>query len=479
MKKLLLVALLLITGLGQCPDDSKADSICVDCDASAITTTLVDAGDFPGADIGEKINNAIDSFASGKEGTVYVPPSAWCGASYSTMISLDKPVTVIFPGSTCQATYTGTTAALKQTGAGSKGKTVGFGVTESGNANSNVDGILIDATDAMLSDCGHSWFRITATVRHGVNLEAKNNGIFQCNFSNGRITSPGGDNLIIDTTGSAKANSNAFNKLTLSSTPASHNSIRSADGLANVFRDVYIQAGNATAQAIYDSADYSLYENVTIDADMTLGVKTDAGNHIFLGLQNNATGTKESITSTGKLFKVNLDGTLMALDGAVGTPSITFTSDPDTGLYWTTSGTMFFAGNGTAGFQFASDGANIGTGQIKWAASVGGTKDVVLTRDAAGSLHLTNNTDAQDTVFGIWADRGDDAADKFSFTSSAANTLVIKNNTTTLWTMTSAGELNIVTISGDGSGKVVCIKSDGNLGTCTSAVGAGGTCTCS
>lgn len=43
---------------------------------------------------------------------------------------------------------------------------------------------------------------------------------------------------------------------------------------------------------------------------------------------------------------------------------------------------------------------------------------------------------------------------------------------------TVTGELNVSGVSGDGSGKVVCIKSDGNMGTCSSAVGAGGTCTC-
>lgn len=41
------------------------------------------------------------------------------------------------------------------------------------------------------------------------------------------------------------------------------------------------------------------------------------------------------------------------------------------------------------------------------------------------------------------------------------------------------GEVDIASVSGDGTGKVVCIKSDGNLGTCTTTVGAGGTCTCS
>jgi len=41
------------------------------------------------------------------------------------------------------------------------------------------------------------------------------------------------------------------------------------------------------------------------------------------------------------------------------------------------------------------------------------------------------------------------------------------------------GDVNITSVSGDGSGKVVCIKADGNLGTCSDAPGAGGTCTCS
>lgn len=40
------------------------------------------------------------------------------------------------------------------------------------------------------------------------------------------------------------------------------------------------------------------------------------------------------------------------------------------------------------------------------------------------------------------------------------------------------GETNISGISGDGAGKAVCIKSDGNLGTCSDAVGGDGTCTC-
>ncbi len=40
------------------------------------------------------------------------------------------------------------------------------------------------------------------------------------------------------------------------------------------------------------------------------------------------------------------------------------------------------------------------------------------------------------------------------------------------------GESRITGISGDGTGKAVCIKSDGNLGTCTDAPNASGVCTC-
>ncbi len=40
------------------------------------------------------------------------------------------------------------------------------------------------------------------------------------------------------------------------------------------------------------------------------------------------------------------------------------------------------------------------------------------------------------------------------------------------------GEVDMIGVSGDGTGKVVCIKADGNLGTCSSVVASGGTCTC-
>ncbi len=41
------------------------------------------------------------------------------------------------------------------------------------------------------------------------------------------------------------------------------------------------------------------------------------------------------------------------------------------------------------------------------------------------------------------------------------------------------GEVNMASVSGDGTGKAVCVKADGNLGTCTDAPNGSGVCTCS
>lgn len=84
-----------------------------------------------------------------------------------------------------------------------------------------------------------------------------------------------------------------------------------------------------------------------------------------------------------------------------------------------------------------------------------------------------------DATIELKADDNDDANDKIILRSTASdNDFDILNNTTTILSVTSTGELTVPGISSDGSGKTVCIKSDGRLGTCSSVVGADGTCTC-
>lgn len=40
------------------------------------------------------------------------------------------------------------------------------------------------------------------------------------------------------------------------------------------------------------------------------------------------------------------------------------------------------------------------------------------------------------------------------------------------------GELKFTGVSSDGNGKGLCVKSDGNIGTCSTALNASGVCTC-
>lgn len=479
MKRLLLVLSLLFFAL-----PSYADTVCVDCDASSVTSDLVDAGDFPGADIGAKINAAQDEFSATKAGTIIVPPDLWCGESYSTMIVVDTPVHISFPGSKCQAVYTGASAAIKITGAGTRSKITGFGVDETGNANANVDGILLDATDAQLVDCVFEWFCVENAVRHGINLEAKDNGIYRCAFQNGHVITPGGNNVLIDSTGTAKANNVSFTQVGIDTPPDSFNGIRVADGYANSFKDIYIQSGAATAWGIYTTGEYEYFENITLDNTMELGFKIDAGFAVINGIRNNATGTAETISGTGKLTKIDYSGNVvpgvqfLSRDGATAAPGYSFANNTNTGIY-NSSGVMTLT---VLGVDVEAVGLNHSfraAGCFRWSSTSApaGAADVILCRAAAGSLSLTS-VEAADAIFNLWADEGDDTADKFSWTSSATNILTLKNGTTALSNTSATGEVDFVGISSE-TDNVVCVKSDGKLGTCTSVVGVDGTCTCS
>jgi len=88
----------------------------------------------------------------------------------------------------------------------------------------------------------------------------------------------------------------------------------------------------------------------------SLALKTEGADNITLG--TNAT-TRLTIDSSGNS---TFTGSIRAPDGAVGTPSITFSSDTDTGWYWTSSGVMKAAINGSQLLQISSGGLLASTG---------------------------------------------------------------------------------------------------------------------
>lgn len=74
------------------------------------------------------------------------------------------------------------------------------------------------------------------------------------------------------------------------------------------------------------------------------------------------------------------------------------------------------------------------------------------------------------------------ASDLRLFTGSSTASMIFDNSRSqidVIGKFNTSNEAFIGGIKGDGSGKVVCIKSDGALGTCTDQPGVSGTCTCS
>jgi hypothetical protein len=122
------------------------------------------------------------------------------------------------------------------------------------------------------------------------------------------------------------------------------------------------------------------------------------------------------------------------------------------------------------GGQLIGTSLNLTTRRI-----IGGAQPVVIqssasvpfkiTRDSGSVVKYAVNNTVWEWSFGM------NTYEDFQLTDSKTGTNPLTINKTT-------GETRIEVISGDGTGKAVCIKANGYLGTCTTAVGAGGACTC-
>lgn len=97
---------------------------------------------------------------------------------------------------------------------------------------------------------------------------------------------------------------------------------------------------------------------------------------------------------------------LRAPDGLVGTPAVTFTSDPDTGVYRTGANTIGFSGGGVRGFQVDGGHAYIEDGLV-------------------GSPSLTFNSDTDTGIYRVGADSlGVAVGGVFSFGVTTTDTRV-------------------------------------------------------
>jgi len=89
----------------------------------------------------------------------------------------------------------------------------------------------------------------------------------------------------------------------------------------------------------------------------------------------------------------------------------------------------------------------------------------IKTTDPSGEAILRMATPTQISTMKI---RDSDDSLTLRDVTAGANWLLLKPG----------GEVEIVNVSGDGTGKATCVKSDGNLGTCTDQPNGSGVCTC-
>jgi hypothetical protein len=99
-------------------------------------------------------------------------------------------------------------------------------------------------------------------------------------------------------------------------------------------------------------------------------------------------------------------GVYQAPDGAVGTPSYTFTSDPDTGFWRGGNNAIAVSMAGVEHVRFSNSSLSIRAGStLSWNGTGGGSADLALHRDTSNSLAQRNGTSAQThRLYGTYTD---------------------------------------------------------------------------
>jgi len=198
----------------------------------------------------------------------------------------------------------------------------------------------------------------------------------------------------------------------------------------------------------------------------SLGIGTDSPSsqlHMYSG----ASG----ITGNGRLIiEDDTDVFINLLSDAGRDQGIRFgdNADNDAGYisYNHSSNNMNFGVNTATRLIIASDG-DVGIGNTAPRNSL----DVqAKTTSTINTITVSNPTHNNDYIqMGSSTDAG---AIRFLDNTSSIKVFITAGGNSFI----NGGELKIASVSG--SGKAVCVKSDGNLGTCTDAVSASGVCTC-
>lgn len=175
------------------------------------------------------------------------------------------------------------------------------------------------------------------------------------------------------------------------------------------------------------------------------GAATDATPLLLLtdatGLTN-APYSMEYDRNGSRLWGITPNGQFESATGLIasGTVSYSFKGDTNTGLRWVTATEIALTTGGNDIIIAGAEGTQLNGG-------VGIVNDVSSANEALLIVNGSSN-------------------DSLDINSGA---FVVDS---------SGGELKFAGVASDGTGKVTCVKADGFIGTCTTVVGSGGTCTC-
>jgi hypothetical protein len=229
-----------------------------------------------------------------------------------------------------------------------------------------------------------------------------------------------------------------------------------------------IQAGRYQAPA-----GTNLLPAYTFHTDIDTGAYLNTPGVYSIAADGDTKFTVNGVTDTVSIFALNIDAGLSTMD----LNQLAVTNSGTDRLVWDDGNSRW---NTDVDWLFGGSSVTIttldaGSTTVTSLLSSGNVNATTFFRGGDESSAAPTFSFLNDTNTGVYSG----GADHFTVSSGGTDVLQYDANDGAGSRWEVLDEATFSGISGDGSGKAVCIKADGNLGTCTDAVGGGGTCTCS
>ena len=286
-----------------------------------------------------------------------------------------------------------------------------FNAAGTSDANSAAGSLLMD-----LQVGGASRFSVTKagglTIQAGASLTADGGAL----YINRVINSSGSTTNSFD--GSVQvASIRAFqwSDLFLSRRGAANLRLGAADAAAPV-------AQTLSVQSVVAGTTNTAGTNLTITGSQGTGSGA-GGSLIFQVAPAGSSGSAQNALATALTINSARRAEFAATTST--TPTIGFSGDSSSGFASANGFDVFYTRAGSPMVFFGFNRIDLGTGNLTWSSSVGGTSDVLLTRDTIATLALRNGTNAQRfNVYNTWTSSTNYETFKIDWITTANTVLV-------------------------------------------------------